>query len=178
MIWLKLFEAFKREKVNKLSGVAVLVDDNILLVLPDKFRNSRVKWSLPKGHIEGRDSLTSALKELKEEAGIKLGRNYDYKFTVNYRKSGITKELEVFVYHRTREDFAKYLKANSLVLRNKTMQRVIGEQEIYNIKFFPLNKARKRMEAIQRQAIDHLIEEEDIDLVEPIDTIDPNPEFD
>lgn len=74
MIWLKLFEAFKQEKVNKLSGVAVLVDDNILLVLPDKFKHSRVKWSLPKGHIEGRNSLTSALKELKEEAGVKLDR--------------------------------------------------------------------------------------------------------
>lgn len=173
MIWLKLFEAFKKEKVNKLSGVAVLVDGNILLVLPDKFKHSRVKWSLPKGHVDGRNSLTSALKELKEEAGIKLDRNYDYKFTVNYRKSGITKELEVFVYHKTREDFTKYLKPNSLSLKNKTIQRVIGEEEIYNIKFFPLDRARKRMESIQRQVIDHLIEEEDIDSIEPI-----NPEFD
>ena len=173
MIWLKLFEAFKKEKVNKLSGVAVLVDGNILLVLPDKFKHSRVKWSLPKGHVDGRNSLTSALKELKEEAGIKLDRNYDYKFTVNYRKSGITKELEVFVYHKTREDFTKYLKPNSLSLKNKTIQRVIGEEEIYSIKFFPLDRARKRMESIQRQVIDHLIEEEDIDSIEPI-----NPEFD
>lgn len=173
MIWLKLFEAFKKERVNKLSGVALLIEGNILLVLPDKFRKSRVKWSLPKGHVEGRDSLTSALKELKEEAGIKLDRHYDYKFTVNYRKSGITKELEVFVYHKTKEDFTKYLKTNSLVLKNKTMKRVIVEEEIYNIKFFPLNKAKKRMESIQRQVIDHLIEEEDIDLVEPI-----NQEFD
>lgn len=173
MIWLKLFEAFKKEKVNKLSGVAVLVDGNILLVLPDKFKHSRVKWSLPKGHVDGRNSLTSALKELKEEAGIKLDRNYDYKFTINYRKSGITKELEVFVYHKTREDFTKYLKPNSLSLKNKTIQRVIGEEEIYNIKFFPLDRARKRMESIQRQVIDHLIEEEDIDSIEPI-----NPEFD
>jgi 8-oxo-dGTP pyrophosphatase MutT (NUDIX family) len=173
MIWLKLFEAFKREKVNKLSGVAVLVDDNILLVLPDKFKTSRVKWSLPKGHIEGRDSLTSALKELKEEAGIKLDRHYDYKFKVNYIKSGITKELEVFVYHKTRDDFSKYLKPNSLELRNKTMRRIVVDEEIYNIKFFPLNKARKRMEYIQRQAIDHLLKEENIDLIDDI-----NPEFD
>jgi predicted NUDIX family NTP pyrophosphohydrolase len=62
-----------------------------------------------------------------------------------------------------------------LSLRNKTIQRVIGEEEIYNIKFFPLNKARKRMESIQRQVIDHLIEEEDIDIDEN-DLI--NPEFD
>ena len=175
MIWLKLFDAFKQEKVNKLSGVAVLVDDNILLVLPDKFKTSRVKWSLPKGHVEGRNSLTSALKELKEEAGIRLDRRYDYKFTVHYMKNRIDKELEVFVYHKTREDFAMYLKPNSLSLRNKTIQRVIGEEEIYNIKFFPLSKARKRMESIQRQVIDHLMEEEDIDIDEN-DLI--NPEFD
>lgn len=174
MIWLKLFEAFRQEKVNKLSGVAILLDGNILLVLPDKFKMSRVKWSLPKGHIEGRNSLTSALKELREEAGILLDRRYDYKFTIKYRKSGINKELEVFTYHKTREDFSKYLKPNSLVLKNKTKQRVIGEEEIYNIKFFPLSKAKKRMESIQRQVIDHLIEEEDIDIYP--ETIDP--EFD
>jgi 8-oxo-dGTP pyrophosphatase MutT (NUDIX family) len=175
MIWLKLFEAFKKENVNKLSGVAVLVDGNILLVLPDKFKTSRVKWSLPKGHVEGRNSLTSALKELKEEAGIRLDRRYDYKFTIHYMKNRIDKELEVFVYHKSREDFAIYLKPNSLGLRNKTIQRVIGDEEIYNIKFFPLDRARKRMESIQRQVIDNLIEEEDID-INKNDLIDP--EFD
>jgi 8-oxo-dGTP pyrophosphatase MutT (NUDIX family) len=175
MIWLKLFDAFKQEKVNKLSGVAVLVDGNILLVLPDKFKTSRVKWSLPKGHVEGRNSLTSALKELKEEAGIRLDRRYDYKFTIHYMKNRIDKELEVFVYHKSREDFAIYLKPNSLGLRNKTIQRVIGDEEIYNIKFFPLDRARKRMESIQRQVIDNLIEEEDID-INKNDLIDP--EFD
>ena len=162
MIWLKLFEAFKRETVNKLSGVAVIVDGNILLVLPDKFKNSRVKWSLPKGHVEGRDSLTSALKELKEEAGIRLDRHYDYKFTVHYMKSNIDKELEVFVYHRSRIDFGKYLNPNTLILKNKTIQRVLGDEEIYSIKFFPLEKARKRMENIQRQVIDNLIHEEEL----------------
>ena len=60
-------------------------------------------------------------------------------------------------------------------LRNKTIQRVIGDEEIYNIKFFPLDRARKRMESIQRQVIDHLMEEEDIDIDED-DLI--NPEFD
>lgn len=176
MIWLEFFEGFKKmkkEKVNKLSGIAIIVDHHILLVLPDKFKTSRVKWSLPKGHIEGKNSLTSALKELKEEAGIRLDRNYDYKFGVDYRKNGVLKDLEIFVYHKTREDFSKYLKPNTLILKNKTIQRVrmVGEQEIYNIKFFPLNKAKKRMENIQRQVIDHLIEEDDIDYIEGINPV-------
>jgi len=168
---IKTFEGFKKEKINRLSGIAIIVDYNILLVLPDKFKNSRVKWSLPKGHIEGRNSLTSALKELKEEAGIRLDRRYDYKFIIDYKKNGIGKELEVFVYHKTREDFSIYLKPNSLSLRNTTIQSVIGDKEIYNIKFFPLKKARKRMESIQRQIIEHLIEEEDdIDIIDTINT--------
>jgi 8-oxo-dGTP pyrophosphatase MutT (NUDIX family) len=162
MIWLKLFDAFKTETVNKLSGIAVIVDGHILLVLPDKFKHSRVKWSLPKGHVEGRNSLTSALKELREEAGIRLDRHYDYKFTVHYIKNRIDKEMEVFVYNRSREDFSKYLNPNTLVLKNKTIQSVLGDEEIYNIKFFPLDKAKKRMENIQRQVIDNLIHEDEL----------------
>jgi len=166
MSLIKTFEGFKKEKINKLSGIAVIVDGNILLVLPDKFRKSKVKWSLPKGHVEGKNSLKSALKELKEEAGIKLDRNYDYTFVVDYKKNGVKKELEVFVYNKTKEDFNRYLKSDSLELKNKTMKKVTKEEEIYNVKFFPLDKARKRMENIQRQVIDHLIDEEDIDIVD------------
>ena len=156
MIRLKLFEAFRRESINKLSGIALIVDDNILLVLPEKFKESRVKWSLPKGHIEGKNSLISALKELKEETGILMDRNYDNKFTINYKKSGISKELEVFVYKKTREDLSSYLKANSLKLKNETITKVKENNEIYKIGFFPLDKAMKRMEIIQRDVINVL----------------------
>jgi 8-oxo-dGTP pyrophosphatase MutT (NUDIX family) len=156
MIRLKLFEAFRRESINKLSGIALIVDDNILLVLPEKFKESRVKWSLPKGHIEGKNSLISALKELNEETGILMDRNYDNKFTINYKKSGISKELEVFVYRKTREDLSSYLKPNSLKLKNETITKVKENNEIYKIGFFPLDKAMKRMEIIQRDVINVL----------------------
>ncbi len=156
MIRIKLFEAFRRESINKLSGIALMVDGNILLVLPEKFKESRVKWSLPKGHIEGRNSLISALKELKEETGILMDRNYDSKFTINYKKSGITKELEVFVYNKTREDLSIYLKANSLKLKNDNITKVREGNEIYKVGFFPLEKAMKRMEIIQRDIINVL----------------------
>lgn len=156
MIRLKLFEAFRRESINKLSGIALIVDDNILLVLPEKFKESRVKWSLPKGHIEGKNSLISALKELNEETGILMDRNYDNKFTINYKKSGISKELEVFVYKKTREDLSSYLKPNSLKLKNETITKVKENNEIYKIGFFPLDKAMKRMEIIQRDVINVL----------------------
>jgi hypothetical protein len=70
--------------------------------------------------------------------------------------------MEVFVYNRSREDFSKYLNPNTLVLKNKTIQRVLGDEEIYSIKFFPLIKAKKRIENIQRQIIDNLIHEDEL----------------
>lgn len=155
MIYLKLFEEFAKS-VNKLSGVAVIVEDNILLVLPKKFKRSNTKWSIPKGHIEGDDSLTSALKELEEETGVVMDRDYDYKFKVNYMKSGIKKKLEIFVYNKTREDLVDYMKANKLALRSKTVKKVLNTGEIYDVQFFPLSDAWDVIEQVQQQIIDNI----------------------
>ena len=70
MKYLNEYERFQRKKTIKyhnLSGIALIVEDKILLVHPRKHKDIETKWSLPKGHIEGKDSLDSALKELKEE---------------------------------------------------------------------------------------------------------------
>ena len=155
MIYLKLFEEFAKS-VNKLSGVAVIVDDSILLVLPKKFKRSNIKWSIPKGHIEGGDSLTSALKELEEETGVVMDRDYDYKFKVGYKKSGIKKKLEIFVYNKTREDLVDYMKANKLALRSKTVKKVLNTGEIYDVQFFPLSDAWDVIEQVQQQIIDNI----------------------
>ena len=155
MIYLKLFEEFAKS-VNKLSGVAVIVEDNILLVLPKKFKRSNTKWSIPKGHIEGGDSLTSALKELEEEAGVIMDRDYDSKFTVNYKKSGRNKELEIFVYNKSREDLVEYLKTSKIAVRSKTVKKVLTTGEIYDVRFFPLSDAWDVIEQVQQQIIDNI----------------------
>ena len=155
MIYLKLFEEFAKS-VNKLSGVAVIVEDNILLVLPKKFKRSNTKWSIPKGHIEGGDSLTSALKELEEEAGVIMDRDYDSKFTVNYKKSGRKKELEIFVYNKSREDLVEYLKTSKIAVRSKTVKKVLTTGEIYDVRFFPLSDAWDVIEQVQQQIIDNI----------------------
>ena len=155
MIYLKLFEDFSKS-VNKLSGVAVIVEGNILLVLPKKFKRSNTKWSIPKGHIEGGDSLTSALKELEEEAGVIMDRDYDSKFTVNYKKSGRKKELEIFVYNKSREDLVEYLKTSKIAVRSKTVKKVLTTGEIYDVRFFPLSDAWDVIEQVQQQIIDNI----------------------
>lgn len=155
MIYLKLFEDFSKS-FNKLSGVAVIVEGNILLVLPKKFKRSNTKWSIPKGHIEGGDSLTSALNELEEETGVVMDRDFDYKFSVNYIKSKTEKELEIFVYNRDREDLIEYLKTDKLSLRGKTVKKVLNNGEIYDIKFFPLSDAWDVIEQVQQQIIDNI----------------------
>lgn len=155
MNYIKLFEEFAKS-VNKLSGVALIVDDSILLVLPKKFKRSNTKWSIPKGHIEGGDSLTSALKELEEETGVVMDRDYDYKFKVGYKKSGIKKKLEIFVYNKTREDLVDYMKTNKLSLRSKTVKKVLKTGEIYDVKFFPLSDAWDVIEQVQQQIIDNI----------------------
>jgi 8-oxo-dGTP pyrophosphatase MutT (NUDIX family) len=155
MLYLKLFEEFGK-KLNKLSGVAVIVDGSILLVLPKKFKRSNTKWSIPKGHIEGGDSLTSALTELREETGVMLDRDFDYNFKVNYKKSGIKKELEIFVYNKEREDLSEFLKGNKLALKGKTVQKVLKSGEIYDVKFYPFRDAWNVIEDVQKQIIDNI----------------------
>lgn len=152
MIYLKLFEEFVK-KLNKLSGVAVIVDGSILLVLPRKFKRSNTKWSIPKGHIENGDSLASALTELREETGVELDKDFDYNFKVNYMKSGVNKELEIFVYNKEREDLSEYLKVNKLALKGKTIQKVLNSGEIYDVKFYPLRDAWDLIEDVQKQII-------------------------
>lgn len=77
MIFLKTYEfyvsAIKNKYMTKIAGIAIIIDNEILMLLANKHKNQKNKWSLPKGRIEeGYDSISTAYKELKEETGIKL----------------------------------------------------------------------------------------------------------
>ncbi len=63
----QVFEQFKREfKVVRAAGGVVTNERDELLMI-----RLRGRWDLPKGHIDaGEDSLTAALREVKEESGI------------------------------------------------------------------------------------------------------------
>lgn len=151
MKFIQAFESYRR--IDKLSGILLYVDGNILLVQAKKYKNLPDMWSLPKGHVEG-SSLKSALNELKEETGIKLDKNYDGVFKIRYNKLGVHKVLTIFVYERELSELSKFI-SDSLEIKKKVLKKIDGE--IYDVKLFPLVDAIYFLEPGQRQIINHLI---------------------
>jgi 8-oxo-dGTP pyrophosphatase MutT (NUDIX family) len=152
MEFMKTFESWT--KVDNLSGILLYVEGHVLLVQPKKHKTSSEMWSLPKGHIEGRSPLKSALKELKEETGIKLDENHDGEFKIRYNKSRARKLLTVFFYERNLSDLSDYIN-NDMTLKKKALKRV--DDEIYDVKIFPLVDALYYLEPGQRQIVNWLI---------------------
>lgn len=130
-----ILEYAKFKEKHNLSGIALLVDDKICLVLPKKFKK-QLKYSIPKGHIEdGYTPFHNAYLELKEETGIDIGlRGYDNQFRIGYSKNNTKKILTVFVIKMTLDEF-KELKRGK---RDK--------KEIVDVKFVSKKKALKIVE--------------------------------
>lgn len=140
MRYIKLYEGFKKKKKGKkklhfLSGIALIVEDRILMVNAQKHSEYGDKWSIPKGHIEADNSLLSALQELREESGIILDHNYDEVFQYNYNKSGFNKLMDVYVYRRSKEDIEKYLDGWNI------SRDYLDEEEILEASFLTLEEA-------------------------------------
>jgi 8-oxo-dGTP pyrophosphatase MutT (NUDIX family) len=144
MKYLSIYEEYAKEK-QTLSGVAIIVEDKILLVHPQKYKFSKYMWSLPKGHVEGSSKFKSALKELEEETGITLkGKKPDTSFKYKYKKNRIRKDLKVYVYYLKKSDIKKHLK------NGWDIKRRFDKKEIWQAKFFDLSKAPKKIEANQK----------------------------
>jgi 8-oxo-dGTP pyrophosphatase MutT (NUDIX family) len=150
MKWLLLFEAFKR-RTHNLAGVAVIVGNKILLVHPKKFKRYDNKWSIPKGHVESTNSLVSALKELREETGIRLNMNYDDYLELEYTKSGVDKKLEVYIYRLSKSDVDRYLDKGWKVKDN-----LYDRREILKSKFIEINQAYTKVEPFMLTLLDYI----------------------
>lgn len=62
-------EYVKQKNIRRVGGIVFDKNTNLLIVYGKKSK----KWGLPKGHIEGSESLYhGALREIKEETGINL----------------------------------------------------------------------------------------------------------
>ena len=152
MKYISVYEKFVNKK-HTLSGVALIVDNSrILLVHPRKFRGRRNNFSIPKGHVEGGDRLRSALRELLEETGIELGHMRPHtSFNYKYTKSGFAKDLQVFIYHVQKKDIQKYLKNGWEIKRS-----IYDRNEIYQAKFFNIDKAHSKLEPVLRKIMNKL----------------------
>lgn len=150
MKWLLLFEAFKR-RTHNLAGVAVIVGNKILLVHPKKFKRYDNKWSIPKGHVESTNSLISALKELREETGIRLNMNYNDYLELEYTKSGVDKKLEVYIYRLGKSDVDRYLDKGWKVKDN-----LYDRREILKSQFIEINQAYTKVEPFMLTLLDYI----------------------
>jgi 8-oxo-dGTP pyrophosphatase MutT (NUDIX family) len=150
MKWLLLFEAF-RKRTHNLAGVAVIVGNKILLVHPKKFKRYDNKWSIPKGHVESLNPLISALKELREETGIRLNMNYDDYLELEYTKSGVDKKLEVYIYRLSKSDVDKYLDKGWKIKDN-----LYDRREILKSQFIEINQAYTKVEPFMLTLLDYI----------------------
>jgi ADP-ribose pyrophosphatase YjhB (NUDIX family) len=108
-------------KVHKLAGVVLIYNNKILLVKPKKFKRDMKKWSIPKGHIEGKlDKMQTALRELEDESRIKLNKSHldnAEKEKIFYTKSGKDKKLICYIVKVNKEDINIKL-FNDMILGN------------------------------------------------------------
>ena len=81
-------------KYEKSCG-AIVIDDNKVLVI--KHRAGHVGF--PKGHVEdGETEAETAIREVKEETGIDIEVDTNYRYTTNYSpKPGVSKDVIFFL---------------------------------------------------------------------------------
>lgn len=136
----------KETKSHKLSGVVLICNNKILLVRPKKFKNKDKKWSIPKGHIDDDMSkIKTAISELREEAGIKISKKQiksSDKFVIEYKKSGVNKNLTCYVVDIEYEDINIKL-VNNMILKN------FIKNEIFEAGFFSKKAAEYLIEVNQ-----------------------------
>ena len=139
-----IYEYKNFSKSHKLSGVALLVEDKICLVLPKKFKGKK-KYSIPKGHIENGLPYNSALSELIEETGLDISdKRYDRIIDYTYNKKGVEKYLKVYVYDLSKDEFNSIPKYNH------------NKKEIFKVKLVNRKRAKKLVENHFSDLIDFL----------------------
>lgn len=144
MNFIKTYEYYvtKKSKYSaKLAGVMLIIDNKILMIIPNKHKNQN-KWSVPKGRIEiGQDTKIAAMKELREETGIKLPKEYfdDRKIdNIVYYKGKELKEMELYVVKLTSNN----IEHKEIIdkIKNK-VKNFTKNDEIYDCKLLDYNEA-------------------------------------
>jgi ADP-ribose pyrophosphatase YjhB (NUDIX family) len=88
------------EEFKRYSGVILKSDNKVLMCKRSPEESLPGMWSIPSGHIEGKESpKDAALREFKEETDIKLPDNINLVGFINkYKKDGSTKKGLVYVF--------------------------------------------------------------------------------
>lgn len=118
------------------GGVVVDVRDGIALVAVIARRNraGRLEWCLPKGHIEGVETLTqTAVREVAEETGI-TGRVLVELGTIDYWFATDERRVHKYVHHFLLEALAGEL----------TIERD-PDHEAVDVAWLPLHEAHRHL---------------------------------
>jgi 8-oxo-dGTP pyrophosphatase MutT (NUDIX family) len=144
------------KKKDKLSGIVLIVGNDILLVKPKKFKGKQNKWSIPKGKIEKKyNSIQTAFLELQEETGIKFKSKVKPRISekgiLKYKKGRILKVLDYYVLKLRKSDL------NVKVLKNgEVPKKFFKGSEIFKVKFMNKDEARSKIEWDQIEVLNHL----------------------
>lgn len=89
------------KEFKRYSGVILKHNDEVLLCKRSPEESLPNQWSLPSGHIEGKESpMEAAVREFKEETNIKLPSKLDLIGFINrYQKDGVTKKGMMYVFY-------------------------------------------------------------------------------
>jgi ADP-ribose pyrophosphatase YjhB (NUDIX family) len=133
--------------VQRLAGVMVVVDDKVLLVKSNKYKDSDEKWSIPKGKMKKLTIPDTAISELREETGIRISKDRikeTERKKVIYKKGDKMKELIAFVVRMDKKDLT--------VDMNKKWEvhkKHFDTDEVYKAKFFTREQAMDKLETGQ-----------------------------
>jgi len=88
------------EEFKRYSGIILKSGNKVLMCKRSPEESLPGMWSIPSGHIEGKESpKDAALREFKEETDIKLPDNINLVGFINkYKKDGSTKKGLVYVF--------------------------------------------------------------------------------
>jgi len=85
---------------KRYAGVILKHNDEVLLCKRSPEESLPNQWSIPSGHIEGKESpMEAAIREYKEETNIKLPNKIDLVGFINrYKNDGTTKKGMMYVF--------------------------------------------------------------------------------
>jgi 8-oxo-dGTP pyrophosphatase MutT (NUDIX family) len=153
----KLFEQFVKENLldTRYSAGLVIVYDGKVLLGQANGRKEGTGYGIPKGGIEsGESNLEAAIRETKEEFGIKVPRSLidqsEYTFVVTSRKYKYNK---VVYYYIVKLDSLSQIGLKDLKVPKNQLQR----EEISKAKFMDRNEASNVIMLSQQSVLQKLV---------------------
>jgi predicted NUDIX family NTP pyrophosphohydrolase len=145
------------EGIKLAAGVAIIWDNQILLVHPTNSSWQKNTLGIPKGRIEkGEDPLDAAIREVREEIGISIDSSklYPESFTSpKYNKSGKLESHLIYFLLKIESPFDIGLR------NNRVPKSQLQLEEVDWAGFINIEDAYPKINTYQRIILDRLIQQ-------------------